>query len=111
MSSHKIESNKVDSSSSASSKRFPSKRVRLKAIKDVFVAWSKRSHIDGYTKMFEYESGLATLAWALIFLVSLALNCWFISLNIADYLEYGVVTSIVKGYEIPSAPSGHYHLQ
>ena len=79
------------------------KGQRLKVVKEVFYDWSKRANVDGYSKIFQYERNkVAKMTWALIFLGSLGVTCWFISLNIIDYLKHDVVTTIVKNTEIPT---------
>ena len=49
-------------------------RSKIKIINDTFLEWSKRSSIDGYVKMFEYESHVIRFIWLTVCLASISLT-------------------------------------
>ena len=78
------------------------KNKKFKSPKDIFVSWSKRTDVNGYGKIFEYENIFIKLFWLLVFSASLITTFWLIGLNILAYLEFGVVSTIGVVYEKPT---------
>ena len=76
---------------------------RLSRAKNIFLQWSHHSDINGYAKIFMYQShGLVQFLWLVILTCSTCATYWLISKSVLDFLSYEVVSQIDVYYEMPA---------
>ena len=81
---------------------FQKDKEELNLLKETFISWSKRSDVNCYAKIFEYDNIFVKLFWLFILIASMSVTAWIVSWNVVAYLDYGVVSQIGDVYEIPT---------
>ena len=71
-------------------------------LKETFVEFSKRTDVNCYTKIFEYDNVFVQILWALVLLLSLSVTAWVLSWTMFRYLDYEVTSQIGVVYELPT---------
>jgi hypothetical protein len=79
-----------------------SEKSKWALLQETFVEFSKRSDVNGYVKIFEYENVFIKFIWFLILLGSLFITGYVLSWSVLAYLEYGVSSQIGLVYEMPT---------
>ena len=67
---------------------------KSRSLKETCVLWSKRTDVNCYNKIFEYENFCVKTFWLFMFLASLGVTAWIISWTVLAYLQYNVVSQI-----------------
>lgn len=72
-------------------------------LKETFKDWSHTVDINGYNKIFAYESNLyGQIPFILIFLASTFFTCWLVVLNVNSFLSYDVISKSEVIHERPT---------
>jgi hypothetical protein len=72
-------------------------------LKKTFTNWSKKTDINGYSKIFKYKKNyVAQFLWLVILLALTGATFWLIAFNIQNYLSYNVVSQTEIVFEKPS---------
>jgi hypothetical protein len=71
-------------------------------LRETFVEFSKRSDVNGYVKIFEYDNVFIKFIWFLVLLGSLFITGYVLSWSVLAYLDYGVSSQIGLVYELPT---------
>ena len=79
-----------------------SKKSKRALLQETFVEFSKRSDVNGYVKIFEYENVFIKVIWFLVLLGSLFITGYVLSWSVLAYLDYGVSSQIGLVYELPT---------
>ena len=102
----KRETNEIADNATVQVEKSKSETIVLKSkwsiLKETFLEFSKRTDLNAYGKIFDYENVWAKLIWFLILIGSLSLTAYVLSGNVLSYLEYGVVSEIGVVYETPT---------
>ena len=76
---------------------------KIKLLKETFLDWALRVHVDCFVKIFKYENRpFVQLIWVCILLVSSCLTFFIINQRVQSYLEFGVTSQISVVYETPT---------
>ena len=67
-----------------------------------FVAFSQRSNVDCYGKIFVYDNWFIKFIWIIILFASLGFTSYQVLSNLSAYFEYSVSTQIGVVYEMPA---------
>ena len=78
------------------------KKSMQSILRETFLEFSKRSNVDGYVKIFEYDNVFVKLFWILVLLTSLSVTAWMVNGTVQAYLQYGVTSQIGVVYELPT---------
>ena len=78
------------------------KPTKANVAKATFVSWCEKSDVNGIAKIFQYENIFVRFILFVILLLSLSFTALFMSRNILDFLEHGVVSKILVVYEQPT---------
>ena len=83
--------------------RKPASKSKRAKLKEIFLAWSLEADINGYNKIFAYQSNAwAMLFWVCILITSICLTFYIIASSIVTYLNYDVVSQTSLVYEVPA---------
>lgn len=74
----------------------------ISVLKETFVEFSKRTDVNCYTKIFEYDNVFVKILWTLVLLLSLSVTAWVLSWTVVKYLDYEVTSQIGVVYELPT---------
>ena len=103
---YKQESNEVSDKATGQVVKSESEKIVPKSkwsiLKETFLEFSKRTDLNAYGKIFDYENVWAKLIWFLFLIGSVSLTAYVLSGNVLSYLEYGVVSEIGVVYETPT---------
>ena len=84
-----------------------SEKSKWALLKETFVEFSKRSDVNGYVKIFEYENVFIKFIWFIVLLGSLFITGYVLSWSVLAYFDYGVSSQIGLVYELPTEfPAG-----
>ena len=79
-----------------------SEQSKWALLKETFVEFSKRSDVNGYVKIFEYENVFIKFIWFIVLLGSLFITGYVLSWSVLAYFDYGVSSQIGLVYELPT---------
>jgi hypothetical protein len=77
-------------------------KSKTESLKEIFVEFSRRTNVDCYSKIFEYNSIFIKLIWIVILVTSLGFTSYLLVSNVNNYLNYDVTTKIGSYYELPT---------
>ena len=74
-------------------------KSKIECLKEIFVEFSRRSNVDCYSKIFDYDNIFIKLTWIVILVTSLGFTSYLLMSNIDNYLNYDVTTKIGSYYD------------
>ena len=77
------------------------KQKNSSKLREIFLEWSKRSSVDCYGKIFEYETHSVRVVWLFIFVASVSFTAFIVNNTIMEYFDHEVVSQIRVVYEKP----------